>query len=62
MDATASAVSEMTVADFVTQSSGHLFEVLNIQSGLLLVDWESRPDYSAATELVPNIKGSEQQC
>jgi len=55
MDSTASAVVEMAIADFVTRSSRRLFEVLNIESGFLLVDpddWESRPDYRAATELV----------
>jgi len=59
MDPTASAVGEMTVADFITRSSRRLFEVLNIESGFLLVDpdnWESRPDYPAATELVRSLK------
>jgi len=59
IDPTASAVGKMTVADFVTRSSRRLFEVLNIESGFLLSDpddWENRPDYRAATELVRNIK------
>jgi len=55
MDPTASAVGEMAVADFATRSLHRLFKVLSIESGFLLVDpddWESQPNYRAATEMV----------
>lgn len=59
IDATGLAVRKMTVADFVTRSSRHLFEVLNIPDEFLLVDpddWESRDDYRAAVQLVRKVK------